>query len=223
MATAERTTVVAVRLRGRFGALAGAAFAALFFLGTAMLDIPHGLGDEETLAWWADGGNRTTAVVSMYCFAAAGLCFLGFLAQLRSRLRAAEGADGALTGLVVTCGTVFVAMLFVAAVSRGVIGFAVESPRVEEPLPGLDTLRYLPQIGTTALGVCGLSAAAVAIAATSWLIVRTRVFPRWLAWVGALAVLAIVVANAALAGVLAIPAVLIWALATSFVLWRGAR
>ena len=223
MATAERTTARTVHLGGRLGAVAGVAFAVLFFLGTAMLDIPHGLGDEETAAWWADSGNQTTAVVSMYCFAVAGLCFLAFLVQLRSRLLAAEGGGGALTSLVVSSGAVFVAMLFVAAVSRGVIGFAVKSPRADEPIPGTDTLRYLPQIGTTALGVCGLLAAAVAIGVTSWLIARTRVFPRWLAWVGAIAALLIVVASAALSGVLAIPAVLVWAVAASVVMWRRAR
>ena len=224
MSAAERTTtVISPWMGGRLGALSGLAFAALFFLGTAMLDIPHGLSDEKTATWWSDSGNQRTAIVSMYCFALAGLCFLAFLIQLRSRLLAAEGGDGAMTSLVMASGVVFVAMLLVAAVARGVIGFAIKSPASDESLPGPDTLRYIPQIGTTALGVCGLLAAAVAIAATSWLVVRTAVFPRWLAWIGAAAALLIVAANAALSGVLAIPAVLVWALATSMVMWRGTR
>ena len=60
------------------------------------------------------------------------------------------------------------------------------------------------------------------MAATSWLIVRTAVFGRWLAWVGAVAAVLVVVASAALVGVLAIPAMLVWALATSVAMWRGA-
>jgi len=52
---------------------------------------------------------------------------------------------------------------------------------------------------------------------------RTAVFGRWLAWVGAAGALVIVVANVALAGMAVIPAVLIWALATSVALWRAAR
>jgi hypothetical protein len=224
MSALERTTaVMTLRMGARLGALAGVAFAVLFFLGTAMLDIPHGLSDEQTVAWWSDSGHRITAVVSMYCFALAGLCFLGFLVQLRSRLLAAEGETGALTSLVVASGTVFVVMLLVAAMARGVIGFAVESPSSDEHLPGPDTLRYLPAIGGAALGVGGLLAAAVAIATTSWLIVRTGIFARWLAWVGVLAAALIVAANAALSGVLAIPAVLVWALCTSVAMWRSAR
>src|SRR4029078_9000490 len=133
-------------MSGRLGALSGLAFAALFFLGTAMLDIPHGLSDEKTATWWSERGTQRTATASMYCFALAGLCFLAFLIQLRSRLLAAEGGDGAMTSLVMASGVLFVTMLLVAAVARGVIGFAVKSPASDESLPGPDTLRYLPQI-----------------------------------------------------------------------------
>jgi hypothetical protein len=159
----------------------------------------------------------------MYLFIVAGLSFLLFLAKLRSRLLAAEGGTGELTSLVVASGAVFVAMLLVAAASRGVIGFAVKSPGANESLPGADTLRYLPQTGYAALGIGGLLAAALAMATTSWLIVRTAVFGRWLAWLGSASALVIVVAAAALVGMVAIPAMLIWALAVSVAMWRGPR
>lgn len=223
-ATVDTRTAISARTAGgRVGALAGLAFAFLFFMGTAMLNIPHGVSDEKLIAWWSDGGNQLTAVVSMYSFVLAGLCFLVFLVQLRSRLLAAEGGSGVLTTLIVASGVVFVAMLFVAAASRGVIGFASKSPVDNESLPGPDTLRYMSQPGYAALGAGGLLAAAVAMATMSWLIVRTAVFSRWLAWVGAAAAVIIVVANAALAGVVVIPAMLVWALATSVAMWRGAR
>ena len=61
---------------GKLGAIAGLAFAFLFFMGTAMLNIPHGTSDAKLVAWWADSGNQTTAVVSMYFFAVGGLVFL---------------------------------------------------------------------------------------------------------------------------------------------------
>jgi hypothetical protein len=216
------TAITARTSAGRIGALAGVAFAFLFFMGVAMLDIPKGATDQELVAWWSDSGNQTTTVVSMYVFVLAGLCFLVFLTKLRSRLLAAEGAPGELTALVFASGAVFVALLFVAAASRGVIGYATKSS-LDEPLPGVDTLRYLPLTSYTALGIGGLLAAAMTMATTSWLIVRTSVFGRWLAWVGAIAAILIVVANVALSGTFAIPALLIWALATSIAMWRGAR
>jgi hypothetical protein len=222
-ATVDKATAITARTAGgRLGALAGLAFAFLFFMGTAMLDLPHGVSDQKMVAWWSDSGHQLTAVVSMYLFVLAGLCFLVFLAKLRSRLLAAEGGTGELTSLVVAGGAVFVAMLFVAAASRGGIGSAIQSPGANELLPGADTLRYFPTIGYAALGAGGLLAAAVAMATTSWLIVRTAVFGRWLAWVGAAAAILVVVANVALAGMLAIPAMLVWALATSVAMWRGA-
>jgi hypothetical protein len=192
-------------------------------MGTATLNIPRGASDAKLVAWWADSGNQTMAIVSMYLFVVAGLCFLLFLTKLRSRLLAAEVGTGELTSLVVASGAVFVAMLLVAAASRGVIGFAVKSPGDNESLPGADTLRYLPQTGYAALGIGGLLAAAVSMATTSWLILRTAVFGRWLAWLGAATALVIVVAAAALVGLLAIPAMLIWVLAVSVAMWRAPR
>jgi hypothetical protein len=204
------------------GPLAGLAFAVCFFLGVAMLDTPRGATDQELVAWWSDAGNRITAIVSMYLFVVAGICFLVFLIALRSRLLAAEGGTGDLTALVLVAGVVFASLLCVAAAARGVIGFAVVSPANDEPLPGADTLRYLPQIGYAITGTGGLLAAAVSMAATSWLIVRTAVFGRWLAWVGGAAVLIVVSASILLSGVLAIPALLAWTLAVSAAM-RGRR
>ena len=215
------TTVTAKTAGRRLGALAGLAFSFFFFMGTAMLDLPHGVSDREMVAWWSDSGNQMTTVISMYFFVLAGLCFLVFLAKLRSRLLTAEGGTGELTSLAIASGAVFVAMLFVAAAARGGIGFAIKSPVGNESLPGADTLRYFPTIGYAALGAGGLLAAAVTMATTSWLIVRTAVFGRWLAWVGAAAALAIVLANVALSGVIVIPAMLIWTMATSVALGRS--
>jgi hypothetical protein len=124
-AAIENQTTPARLARGsRLGALAGFAFALSFFVGVAMLEIPRGATDAELVAWWSDSGNRFTAVVSMYLFVLAGLCFLVFLIKLRSRLLAAEGGAGELTALVVASGGVFVAILFVAAAARGVIAIA---------------------------------------------------------------------------------------------------
>jgi hypothetical protein len=201
------------------GPLAGLAFALCFFLGVAMLETPRGASDQELVTWWSDSGNRITAIVSMYLFVVAGLCFLVFLVALRSRLLAAEGDTGELTTVVLVAGTVFVSLLCVAAAARGVIGFAAVSPANDEPLPGPDMLRYLPQIGYTITGTGGLLAVALSMAATSWLILKTAVFGRWLAWVGVVATLLVVVAAILLSGVFAIPALLVWTLAVSAAMW----
>lgn len=157
----------------------------------------------------------------MYLFVLAGLSFLVFLAKLRSRLLEAEAGAGELTSLAFAGGVVFVAMLFIAAAARGVIGFAALSPANDETLPGPDTLRYLPQVGYTITGTAGLLSVALTVAVTSVLVFRTSVFGRWLAWLGAVVVAFVAVAAALLSAVFAIPALLAWTLATSVALWRG--
>lgn len=208
---------------GRLGALAGFGFALSLFVGVAMLDTPRGATDQELVAWWSDGGNRTAAIISMELFVLAGICFLVFLSALLSRLRAAEGASGQVSTLVGSAGAVFVAMLFVAAAARGVVAFAVESPLNDEALPGADTLRYLPQLGYAITGTAGMSAAALAIAGTSWLVFGTGAFGRWVAWIGAGAIAIVVVASILLSAVVSIPAVCVWAAAVGVALWRDRR
>jgi Tol biopolymer transport system component len=215
--TTNRTT------GSRIGALAGLVFAFCFFVGVITLELPKNATDQELVAWWSDTGHQTAAILSMYLFVLAGLSFLVFLVKLRARLLAAEGGAGEQTALVFGAGVVFVSMLFVAAALRGVIAFAVKSPVSGESLPGADFLRFVPQIGYAVTGTGGLLAAALAMAATSWLIVKTGVFGRWLAWLGAVAAVVVAVAGAALSGVAAIPAVLVWTLATSVALWRPPR
>ena len=156
----------------------------------------------------------------MISFTLAGLLFLVFLAHLRTRLLTAEGGSGTLTTIVFSAGLLFVATLFVAATARGVISHAVKSPGSREPLPSVDLMRYLPQISYVVLGFCGLLSAALAIAVTSVLAFRTRVFGRLLAWLGIACAAALVLANVALIGIGAVPAMLLWTVATSVALWR---
>jgi len=52
------------------------------------------------------------------------------------------------------------------------------------------------------------------------MILRGGAFGRWPAWLGFFASLVLVVANGFLAGVAVIPAMLIWAIATSVAMWR---
>ena len=128
---------------------------------------------------------------------------------------------GAATSLVAAAGTVFATLLLVAGALRGVIAFAVISPVNGEPLPGPDTLRYIPELGFAVTGTGGMLAAALCIAATSWLVATTAAFGRWVAWIGAAAVLVVLGSTAALSAVLALPALFVWTLAVSVAMWRG--
>jgi hypothetical protein len=205
----------------RFAAIAGIASAAAFLVGTAVLNVPTKATDTELVQWWSDSSHQLEALVSMISFTTAGLLFVVFLAHLRTRLAAAEGGAGTLTTVVSYAGLLFVAMLFVSATARGVIAYALKSPVADEPLPGVDMLRYLPQISYVVLGFCGLLSAALAIGVTSLLSFRTRVFGRFVAWLGIVCAVALLFANVLLIGVGAIPAMLLWTVAISVALWRA--
>jgi hypothetical protein len=201
----------------RAAALAGVASALLFFLGIAAVDQPHGT-DAELVAWWSGSGNQITAAVSMYLFVAAALTFLGFLTHLIARIRATDGG-GQLSRLAFAGGVFFSTMLAVAAAFRGVVGKAVTFN--DQPLPDVNTLRYLTQMSSVALGVLAMLGATVTIIVVSYAILRTGAFGRWLAWLGVLAAVVLLAIQATFAGELAIPAVLIWTVAASVAIWRS--
>jgi hypothetical protein len=212
----ERTLVRPVQ--GRVAALSGIAFAITLLAGTASLNAPLRGTDQKIVEFWSDSGNQTLAVISMYCFAIAGLVFLVFVSNLRAFLAASGAASAKLSELVFGSSLVFVVMLFVSGVARGVIGFGTKS-HWAQPVPNPDLLRYLPQISYAAGGLA-LLAAAVAVTTTSLMILRGGAFGRWLAWLGFAVSIVIVVANGFLAGLAVIPALFIWALATSVEMWR---
>jgi hypothetical protein len=205
--------------RGKAASLSGIGFAIAYLIGTASLNAPLSGTDQKIVEFWSDGGNQTAAVISMYCFAIAGLLFLVFMSNLRARLATLDTGSTKLSEIVFGSGLVFVVMLFVSGVARGVIGFGTKS-HWSQPVPNADLLRYLPQVSYAAGGLA-LLAAAVAITTTSVMILRGGAFGRWLAWLGFVVSLVLVVANGLLAGVAVIPAMLIWALAASFAMWRS--
>jgi hypothetical protein len=217
IASARSQPTAAHLIHARFAALTGAAFALVYLLGTASLNAPIGATDQKLVEFWSDSGNQRIAVFSMFCFMVAGLVFLVFMSHVRTAL--ASAGDKA-SEIVFGSSLIFVALLAVSGAARGVIGVAAQAGK--DPLPGPDILRYLPQV-SYASGGLALVAGALAIGTTSWMIMRTGVFARWLAWLGFVAALAIVVCNVALIGVMAIPAMLFWALGMSFELWRTSK
>jgi hypothetical protein len=217
------TRTTARSLGTSVAALAGILSALAFLIGTAVLNVPMKASDSELVHWWSSDSHQVEALASMVSFTLAGMLFLVFLAHLRTRLLTAEGGAGTLTTIVFSAGQLFVATLFVAATVRGVISYAVKSPAGGQPLPSIDLLRYLPQISYVVLGFCGLLAVALAMGVTSLLAFRHSAFGPVIAWCGILCAAGIVAADGLLLGSLAIPAVLLWIIATSVGLARSVR
>jgi hypothetical protein len=196
----------------RWAPISGIAFVVTYVVGMILVRTPDSNDPAETIAaYYADSkSHRVQMIVAAYILIAAGLLFLWFLSCLRSRLRAAEGGVGTLSALTFGAGAVFVGLLSVGALALaavpGGISFGENSDIFEA-----GTIQTAQSLGWGAILIGGMLSAAVMIFTTSILTLRTQALPKWSAWVGFLAAIALLFA------VVWIPqiALLIWALCVS--------
>ena len=168
----------------RWAALSGIVFVVLMLVGAAFVsDVPKGdASAQEIASYLTDSGNHTRNIIGAYLWVLGGLAFLGFVTGLRSVLRRAEGDPGTLSNLVFGAGVVFTAVWSVSAAAIASVAYAVEfsDARVSNP----DLVTVLPSLGGLLLLLGGGFAGILLLAATSIIIFRTGVLPRWLAWLG---------------------------------------
>lgn len=199
------------------GAVWGIGFAVALFVSVAALNMPREATDQELTDWYGVTGNLVSSVVSMFALFAAGALFLAFLGAVLSRLRVSD-ETGRLTSFAAAVGQVFASVLFVTGAVRGAVGKSVQFNN--ETLPAVGALRVLDSVSSALLGVYAMLAAALVIGAVSMLILRTDAFPRWLGILGSVCAAVLVLAQTTFVGELAIPVLLIWAIATSVQLRR---
>jgi len=204
-----------IRLADILGAAAGVVFAVLLFLSVASVNPQRGVSDQELQSWWADSGNRGGFIVSMYTLLLACPLFLLFISRLRTRLRAADASGWG--EMAFACGIVATVGLGICAVLRGVVAGSVRF--ADEPLPGVDTLRFATDLAYAAWDLV-IFFAALLVAIVSALALATHALPRWLGWVGVPVTLGCAVMLAVQAAPLSIPLLIIWVLASSVHLLR---
>jgi hypothetical protein len=196
---------------------AGIIAAITFIVGVLMVSNSPDSDDNnaQIISWYADHGHRVTVIVGAFILAFCGLFLLWFAAGLRQRLRAAEGPEGrlsnvALGGAVLCIGMFWAGSSLLAAIPAG------ESLGGASALTVSDVGRYLPQAGFGAILLFSMFGAIALIDATSVVIWRTGVLPRWLAWLGFICGVVL------LFGVIFLPmiALPVWLIAMSIVLYR---
>ena len=203
------------RLADTIGAVAGVAFAFLLFASVAAVDSLRGASDQELQTWWADSGNRNNLIISMYALLAAGPLFLLFVSRLRTRLRAA-GETG-WSDAAFAFGIVVSTALGVIAILRGVIAASMRFD--DEPLPGVDTLRFQTSLAYATWDLVILFAV-VLVAIVSILALTTRVLPRWVGWLGVPFTVVGAVLLVTHRAPLSIPLLILWMQANSVNLFR---
>jgi len=162
----------------RAAAVAGIVFSVLFIISVVLIrtTVPADLQDAGT---WIARDLKSVAF-AIYLFPFAGIAFLWFIGVLRDRMGAKE--DRFFATVIMGSGLLFLAMLFVAgAIGAGIImGFRAMPDRLFES--GIYTF------GRAAVyqlvNVYAMKMAAVFMISTSTLAIPTRIFPRWIAWLG---------------------------------------
>ena len=171
----------------RWLSISGILFVVLFIVGFALLGE---VGDtpEEVLQFYQD--NRALSFVAFFCFAAAALAYVGFVAAVRSALATAEPEPRALAPLGFGGGLVTAALIVVSVAPVAALSDAAEESggaASAETFYALNTLGY-PLI-TVGIGFSSLLALAVGLVA-----LKTAVLPRWVGWVSVVAAPLILIA-----------------------------
>ena len=165
----------------RWWPLTGLAFVGLWIGTLAVMgnDVQDSDSDAKILAYYAKSGNRDRHVAAFFMILAATLFFVWFLAKLRERLMRAEGGAGTLTALAYGAGIASAALWIVADAFFA----SVSLTRGDTSKFQLDPNTYRI-FSDTGYGIwfSGTTIAALTVAATAVVSLRTGMLPKWLAW-----------------------------------------
>lgn len=176
---------------GRWGPIAGLAFVVLMIVGSMLIgDVPlPNAPAQEITDYLADSGRHTTNLIGAYLWVLGALTFLLFLVRLRDELRRAEGGQGTVSNLAFGAGVAFSAVWLGSAAAYAAVPYAIAWRGA--PVMDIDLVRVLPALGRLALLLGGGFSGILLILAAAVVIFRTAVFPKWLAWLGIVASIAL--------------------------------
>lgn len=186
-ATTDSTGPAPPFWRSRRGAaIAGIAFAIL--LTTAMVLMRLAAAEDGFEAFRSDSQRRTLITWSLGLVPFAGIAFLWFIGVVRERL--AETEDRLISTVFLGSGLLFLAMLFMSAVTSASMLEMVASPNADA-----DIWAFGRTATETLISVYAMRMAAVFILSVSTVGLRTSALPRWVFYVGYLVALVLLVAS----------------------------
>jgi hypothetical protein len=162
-------------------AIAGIAFSLLLLLILWLLRTSIPADPLEPGAWLATDTRAITVALNLVPFA--GVAFIWFIGVLRDRLGQLE--DRFFASVFLGSALLFLAMLFAAA---AVIGAVMLVASVSEPneLISSATFRFARALSYIIMNVYAIKMAAVFMISTSTVVIRTGIAPRWIAFLGLL-------------------------------------
>ena len=202
-----------VGLRQRFesveaAAIAGLAFAGLAFVASTLLSAQPATSapPAEVVAWYGDSANRTSVITALVLTAFAAIAFLWYIAVIRRRVGVRE--DQFFATVFLGSGFLVAAILLTGVTVMSSVAIGMELENGALPTPGVFTV--VNGLGHGLLLLVLPRVQAVFIITTSTVGIRTGAFPKWLAIIGYLFGL----------GMLIVP-LLIEPVALVFPLWVG--
>jgi hypothetical protein len=164
----------------RVVAITGVVFSVLYIASLVLIRMTIPADPTEPGAWLTDPAARGWVRIALNLVPFAGIAFLWFMAVLRNRIGLLE--DKFFGTVFLGSGLLFVAMLFAAvAVSRGLL----DTFGSGDTIPGqVETYRVGRGMAYALMNTFGMRMAAVFIFVTSKIGLRTRVFARWVSFVG---------------------------------------
>jgi hypothetical protein len=137
------------------------------------------------------GGGHLIAVAGLNVVPFAGIAFLYHLAANRALYRGLPGASPLQAWLQVTSGVVFLCMMFAGTAALGAP--ALLGALGDGPPPAAETARTLAAVGYGLMFVFGVRVAGMHMITTTGLARKAGLLPRWLAAIGTLTALFLLV------------------------------
>jgi len=160
----------------RSAALAGIAFSVIFGFALVLVRTAVPADPSDAGRWISDSSRRDSVLFALGLVPFAGIAFLWFIGVLRDRVGEAE--DRFFATVFLGSGLLFVGMLFVAsAVAAGLVASAGDHA---DSLLSSGAWAFGRRATHDLLVVYAMRMAAVFALATSTILLRTRLAPRWL-------------------------------------------
>ena len=162
----------------RAAAIAGIVFSILFMISLVLIRISVPTSPEEAGTWLS--GDRRTVSLALHLLPFAGIAFLWFIGVLRDRMGAYE--DRFFSTVFFGSGLLFLAMLFASSAVAG--GIMMVYGMTPGKLMESGTYTFGRTVAYHIINVYAVKMAGVFMISTCTLSIRTRIFPRWMAFLG---------------------------------------
>lgn len=200
----------------RVAAVAAALTGVALFMTVAVVNVPHKASSTELLTWWQQASNRMTGLLSGF-FAIGVAVLLPIVVNHVQRLHATAQSPSWMS-FARSMATAVTALWLVTGAARAAISYVVDVN--DEPLPGLEVLRYATGLNYAILGLSGMAVLGLTMLAISVVVLRTGALARWVGYVGVVCAVITLIAVTTLYGAFATMLAILWCFALAVGIWR---